>query len=45
MIGTAQDHAGRREPVGYLSIELQEQLNTLMLPLLVLIGLAFADAA
>ena len=28
--------------LGYLSYELQEQLNTLMLPILVLIGLAFA---
>ena len=28
--------------MGYLSLELQEQLNTLMLPVLVLIGLAFA---
>ena len=28
--------------LGYLSLELQEQLNTLMLPVLVLIGLAFA---
>ena len=30
--------------MGYLSLELQEQLNTLMLPFLVLIGLAFAVA-
>ena len=30
--------------LGYLSLELQEQLNTLMLPVLVLIGLAFAVA-
>ena len=28
--------------MGYLSLELQEQLNTLMLPLLVLVGLAIA---
>ncbi len=31
--------------MGYLSLELQEQLNTLMLPFLVLIGLAIATAA
>ena len=30
--------------MGYLSLELQEQLNTLMLPVLVLIGLAVAVA-
>ena len=30
--------------MGYISLELQEQLNTLMLPFLVLIGLAFAVA-
>ena len=30
--------------LGYLSLELQEQLNTLMLPVLVLIGLAVAVA-
>jgi len=39
-----QDPAGRNASVGYLSLELQEQLNTLMLPFLVLIGLAFAVA-
>ena len=31
--------------MGHLSLELQEQLNTLMLPFLVLIGLAIATAA
>ena len=39
-----QNPAGRNASVGYLSLELQEQLNTLMLPFLVLIGLAFAVA-
>lgn len=39
-----QDPARRSASVGYLSLELQEQLNTLMLPFLVLIGLAFAVA-
>ena len=39
-----QNPARRSASVGYISLELQEQLNTLMLPFLVLIGLAFAVA-
>ena len=33
---------GEMDFVGYFSVELQEQVNTLMLPILALVGLAFA---